>query len=103
MSDQGQGRGGYGHSWFTVNLTSDHVDNNDFNLFLDTTAPGNPTFTINNGQSTSQDQIVTGHFDCSDTTKHFYEIKIWGDVDSSFDPAVNRYQEQSEWVPFTPT
>ena len=98
-----EGRGGYGNSWFKVDLTSAHVDDNDFNLWLDTTAPQDPTFIINNGGATTEDQLVTAHLNHSDRTRSGYEIKIWGDVDTSYDLAMARHEEQSEWVAFSPT
>jgi hypothetical protein len=96
-------RGGYGKSWFKVDLTSDPVAYDDFNLFLDTTAPQNPTFIINNGGATTEEQIVTAHLGHSDRTRTGYQIKIWGDVDAEYDPAIARQEQNSEWVAFSPT
>lgn len=95
-------RGGYGKSWFKVDLTSEHVPYDGFNLFLDTTAPQNPTFTINDGSSTTEEQIVTAYLGHSDRARNGYEIKIWGDVDTAYDPAIARHEEQSQWIAYTP-
>jgi hypothetical protein len=96
-------RGGYGKSWFKVDLTSEYVPYDDFNLYLDTTPPQNPTFIINNGGATTEEQIVTAHLGHSDRTRTGYEIKIWGDVDTAYDAAVARTEAQSDWVAFSPT
>ena len=96
-------RGGYGKSWFRVDLTSEHVPYDDFNIYLDTTPPQNPTFIINNGGATTEEQLVTAYINHSDRTRRGYEIKIWGDVDTTYDPAIARHEEQSDWVAFSPT
>lgn len=96
-------RGGYGKSWFKVDLTSEHVPYDGFNLFLDTTPPQDPTFIINNGGATTEEQIVTAYLGHSDRTRRGYEIKIWGDVDTTYDPAIGRHEEQSDWVAYSPT
>ena len=96
-------RGGYGKSWFKVDLTSEHVPYDGFNLFLDTTPPQDPTFIINNGGATTEEQIVTAYLGHSDRTRSGYEIKIWGDVDTNYDPAIARHEEQSDWVAYSPT
>lgn len=96
-------RGGYGKSWFKVDLTSEHVPYDGFNLFLDTTPPQDPTFIINNGGATTEEQIVTAYFGNSDPTRRGYQIKIWGDVDTTYDSAIARHEEQSDWVAYSPT
>lgn len=96
--------GGKGHSWFQVQLTSEHVPDESFGLFLDTTAPKHPTFIINNGESSTDEQIVTAHLaHCDYPVRPGYQIKIWGDVDADYNPAVARTEAQSDWVAFSPT
>lgn len=101
-----QGRGGEGNSWFMVEVTSEHVPggNDSTGIFLDTTAPKHPTFIINNGGATTDEQIVTAHLaHCDYPIRRGYQIKIWGDVDTEYDPAIARHEEQSQWIAFTPT
>lgn len=103
-----QARGGEGNSWFMVNLTSEHVPYSPSTLprgiFLDTAPPENPTFIINNGGPTTDEQIVTAHLaHCDFPIRRGYQIKIWGDVDPDYNSSVKKSEEDSEWVAFTPT
>jgi hypothetical protein len=96
--------GGKGHSWFQVDLTSDYVPDESMGIFLDTTPPEHPTFIINNGESSTDEQIVTAHLaHCDYPVRPGYQIKIWGDVDPDYNSAVARTEEQSDWVAFSPT
>ena len=75
-----------------------------FGLDLDTTPPSNPTFIINNGTGSSSNQLVTAHFGHSDyPDRAGYQIKIWGSVDTSYDPDIKATEEASQWVAFSPT
>ena len=75
-----------------------------FELHLDTTAPSNPTFIINNGSGSSNNQLVTAHLAHADyPVTAGYQIKIWGSVDASYDPNINTTEEASQWVAFSPT
>jgi hypothetical protein len=96
--------GGYGYSWFKVDLTSAFVPDNNFGIHLDTTAPSSPTFIINNGSGSSSDQLVTAHFAHADyPVRAGYQIKIWGSVDTSYDPDIKATEAASQWVAFSPT
>jgi hypothetical protein len=96
--------GGYGYSWFKVDLTSAFVADNNFGIDLDTTAPSSPTFIINNGSGSSSDQLVTAHFAHADyPVRAGYQIKIWGSVDTSYDPDIKATEAASQWVAFSPT
>jgi hypothetical protein len=75
-----------------------------FELHLDTTAPSNPTFIINNGSGSSNNQLVTAHLAHADyPVTAGYQIKIWGSVDTSYDPNINTTEEASQWVAFSST
>lgn len=96
--------GGYGYSWFKVDLTSAFVPDNNFGIHLDTAAPSSPTFIINNGSGSSSDQLVTAHFAHADyPVRAGYQIKIWGSVDTSYDPYIKTTEAASQWVAFSPT
>ena len=96
--------GGYGYSWFKVDLTSAFVPDNNFGIHLDTAAPSSPTFIINNGSGSSSDQLVTAHFAHADyPVRAGYQIKIWGSVDTSYDPDIKATEAASQWVAFSPT
>lgn len=95
--------GGYGESWFKVSLSSEFVPNDSRNIYLDTTPPQNPTFIINNGTGSTDNQLVTAHLGHSDRIRSGYQIKIWGSVDTSYDPDIKATEEASQWVAFSPT
>lgn len=96
--------GGKGHSWFQVDLTSEYVPDESMGIFLDTTPPEHPTFIVNNGESSTDEQIVTAHLaHCDYPVRPGYQIKIWGDVDPAYNPAVAETEEDSTWVAFSPT
>jgi hypothetical protein len=97
-------RGGYGNSWFKLDLTSAFVADDNFGLHLDTAPPSNPTFIINNGTGSSSEQLVTAHLGHSDyPLRAGYQIKIWGNVDASYDPYIKTTEAASQWVAFSPT
>ena len=96
--------GGYGYSWFKLDLTSAFVADDNFGLHLDTAPPSNPTFIINNGTGSSSEQLVTAHLGHSDyPLRAGYQIKIWGSVDASYDPYIKTTEAASQWVAFSPT
>jgi hypothetical protein len=96
-------KGGYGESWFKVDLSSGYVPNDSRNIYLDTTPPQTPTFIVNNGEGSTNQQLVTAHLGHSDRVISGYQIKIWGSVDSNYDPNIKATEEASEWVAFSPT
>lgn len=96
--------GGKGHSWFQVEVTSENVPDESFGLILDTEPPKHPTFIINNGEASTDQQIVTAHLaHCDYPVRPGYQIKIWGDVDPSYNDAIAHSEEDSTWVAFSPT
>ena len=99
-----QARGGEGSSWFEVELTSDYVSADNTGIILDTTAPERPTFIVNNGGASTDQQVVTAHLaHCDFPVRRGYQIKIWGNVDTSYDPNIKATEAESQWVAFSPT
>jgi hypothetical protein len=99
-----QARGGEGSSWFEVELTSDYVSADNTGIILDTTAPEHPTFIVNNGGASTDQQVVTAHLaHCDFPVRRGYQIKIWGNVDASYDPNIKATEAESQWVAFSPT
>lgn len=75
-----------------------------FTLTLDTQAPANPTLLINGGAAVTGDQAVWVRFDTSDYeggANDVFQVKVWGDVDTAADPAVQTVEGDSQWFPFT--
>ena len=102
---QARDRGGEGNSWFEVELTSDYVSGQDSTgITLDTTAPEHPTFILNNGAASTNQQVATAHLaHCDFPVRSGYQIKIWGNVDTSYDPNIKATEAESQWVAFSPT
>jgi hypothetical protein len=71
-----------------------------FEVTLDTTGPGSPTFSIAAGASFATSQTTAVNFSTSDTPTTGYQVKIWGAVDAAFDAAIQATEGASEWKTF---
>lgn len=76
---------------------------NYFNLVLDTTAPANPTISINGGAAYANNQLVDLSIGTSDGSTAGYQMKIWGDVDPTYDANVQDTENSSIWITFADT
>lgn len=74
-----------------------------FNITLDTLAPSGATFTINNDDVFTATDMVTAYFNTVDGDTTGYEIKIWGDVDTSNDADVQATENASSWIAYSAT
>lgn len=72
-----------------------------FNITLDTLAPSGATFTINNDDVYTATDMVTAYFSTVDADTTGYEIKIWGDVDTSNDADVQATENASSWIAYS--
>lgn len=72
-----------------------------FNLTLDTTAPAGATFSINSGDAYTSTQAVTANISTSDGTTTGYQIKVWGDVDTSANANIQDTEGASSWISYT--
>jgi hypothetical protein len=67
-------------------------------LELDTIPPGVPEFSIAGNETTTPYVVVsTASEDPTVGT-----MKIWGDVDESYDPGIQTSEEDSDWIAFSP-
>lgn len=73
---------------------------NFFYLILDMTAPANPSVSINNGANYTTNQIVDLTIGTTDVDTSGYQIKIFGDIDNSFDSNIKETKEESAWIAF---
>jgi len=73
----------------------------NFNLTLDTTAPTTPTFTINGGAAYATAQAVTGNFSTADASTVGYQIKVWGNVDTTANANIQATEGASAWIAYT--
>jgi hypothetical protein len=71
---------------------------NYFNLTLDTTGPANPSIAFAGAFATAQLQTVT--IGTSDGTTTSYQMKIWGNVDPTYDANVQTTEGGSTWITY---
>lgn len=71
-----------------------------FNLILDTTEPSNPVIQVNSNSTYATEQLVTLTIGCSDPDVAGYQMVIWGDVDTTYDVAVQDNEVGSSWVTY---
>lgn len=76
---------------------------NFFNLTLDTTGPANPTISIESGASYATAQLVNLTIATSDGTTTGYQMKIWGNVDTTYDTNVKDTEALSQWITYATT
>lgn len=70
-------------------------------IYLDTTAPANPTITISGGSAFATAQLVNLTIGTDDVDKTGYEMLIWGDVDGTYDTKVQATEGGSTWQAFS--
>lgn len=71
-------------------------------IYLDTTAPANPTITIANDATFVADQLVDISLSVGDPDTTGYQMKIWGDVDPTYNPNIQQTEEESTWISYDP-
>lgn len=71
---------------------------NNFNLILDTTAPGGAALTLNGGAGVTSLVDITARLATTDTPTTGYQIKIWGDVDLAFNASIQATEGASAWI-----
>ena len=72
-----------------------------FKLVLDTTGPQSPTFAIAAGASFVSSQTTTADFSTADSSTTGYQVKIWGNVDTTFNSAIQATEAASEWITYS--
>ncbi|MFA5724155.1 MAG: hypothetical protein WC979_07915 [Candidatus Pacearchaeota archaeon] len=74
-----------------------------FNLTLDTSAPELPIILIEAGAGYTATQLVNCAISTSDGATIGYQMKIWGNVDTSNDSNVQATEGASSWTTFAAT
>lgn len=69
----------------------------NFTLTLDTTAPGGVSIDL---ASYSTAQAITATIATSDSPTTGYQMKVWGDVDTSYDANVQGSEGASAWISY---
>jgi hypothetical protein len=72
-----------------------------FLLTLDTQAPQGADFDIAAGASVVTAQVTTADFATTDPDTTGYQVLIWGDVDTSFDAAIQATEGASSWKTYS--
>jgi hypothetical protein len=76
---------------------------NYFNLTLDTTGPASPSIVLASGETYATNQLVNAGMSTSDGDTTGYQMKIWGDVDTTYDTNVQGTETNSTWITFQST
>lgn len=74
---------------------------NYFYLTLDTTGPSSPSITIEGGSAYVSNQIVNTSISTGDGDTTGYQMKIWGDVDGTYDTDIQSTEGASNWITFS--
>lgn len=72
-----------------------------FNLTLDTTGPSNPSITLNGGDTYATNQLVTATISTGDVGTTGYQIKLWGNVDTTHNANIQTTEVASAWITYT--
>lgn len=71
-----------------------------FNLTLDTTGPSNPSILLNGGDTYTTAQLITATIGTGDGVTTGYQMKIWGDVDTSYNANIQASEGASAWFTY---
>lgn len=69
-------------------------------ISLDTTAPSNPTIVIDGGALYATNFLVDLLIGTGDGVTAGYQMKIWGDVDETYNPNIKSLESTSSWIPY---
>lgn len=69
-------------------------------ITLDTTAPSNPMISISGGAVFATAQLVNLSISVGDGVTTGYTMKIWGDVDTSYNPSIQSTEGASSWIAY---
>jgi len=73
---------------------------NYFNLTLDTTGPAAPSISLESGATYATAQLVTATISTSDSPTTNYQMKIWGDVDTTHNADIQDTEIASAWISY---
>lgn len=71
-----------------------------FNIRLDTTAPQGAVLELAGGAATVASKSVPVSLTTTDPDTTGYQIKLWGDVDLSFNPSIQDTEGASAWLDY---
>ncbi len=73
---------------------------NYFNLEKDTTAPAGVTISLAGGAQYATNQVIEATIGTSDEVTTGYQMKIWGDIDGTYDTDVQPLEADSNWISY---
>lgn len=73
---------------------------NYVNVTLDTTSPSGLTLSLEGGASFSTDRIVDLSVSVADGTTTGYQIKVWGNVDTTVNANIQATEGASAWISY---
>lgn len=76
---------------------------NYFLLTLDTTAPQSPAISIEAGSMYANQQLVDCAISTADADTTGYQMKIWGDVDTTQNTDIQTLEGDSNWMAYSTT
>jgi len=76
---------------------------NYITVYLDTTAPSTPSILLDNGSAFATNVLVDCTISTGDEDTTNYTMKIWGDVDPTYDTNIQATEEASSWIAYTET
>lgn len=75
----------------------------NFSLTLDTTAPAGVSISLDGGAAYAATQSVVATIATSDTPTTNYQMKLWGNVDTSADANIQATEGASTWITYNTT
>lgn len=70
-------------------------------ITLDTTAPSSPQILLENGATFASGQLINANISAGDTDKTGFQMKIWGAIDTTFNPSIQASEANSQWITFS--
>lgn len=67
---------------------------------LDTTGPAGVAISLASGANYAGAQLINADIACSDSDKTSYQMKVWGDIDTSYDVNVQATEVASAWITY---
>lgn len=72
-----------------------------FTLTLDTTAPANPSISLEGGATYATQQLINATIGTSDSPTTNYQMLIWGDVDNTENANIQTTEGSSSWITYS--
>ena len=70
-------------------------------LTLDTTGPASPSISLDGGAEYATAQLVTATIGTTDSPTTGYQMKIWGDVDTTHNANIQDTEVASAWISYS--